>query len=91
MTFDVEVTVEEFYKVSRATMGKYAGVLRVTVPQAEDRCQKFCFVYTGVISIVYKDYGGVGICQVPHVLKSILDMAVKEAVQGHTKEVFCAE
>ena len=91
MTVDVEVEVEEFYKVPRATIGKYAGVLRVTVPKADNRCQKFCFVYTGVISIVYKDYGGVGICQVPHVLKSILDMAVKQAVQERTEEVLCAK
>ena len=89
MTIDVEVTIEEFYKVPRATMGKYAGVLKVEAPKAGNRCQKFCFVYTGVISIIYKDYGGRGICQLPHVLKSMLDMVVKEAVQERTKEVLC--
>jgi hypothetical protein len=91
MTVDVEVTVEKFHKIPRATMGKYGGVLKVTVPKAGGRSQKFYFVYTGVISIVYKDYGGIGICQVPHVLKSILDMAVKNAVQERTGEVLGAE
>jgi hypothetical protein len=91
MTFDVEVTVEEFYKVPRATMGKYAGVIRAVVPLAGNRAQKFYFVYTGVISIIYKDYGGSGICQVPHVLKAVLDMTVKQAVEKHVSEELNAQ
>jgi len=87
----MKVTVEEFHKVPRATMGKYAGVIKVEVPQVGGRAQKFCFVYTGVISIIYKDYGGSGICQVPHVLKAVLDMAVKKAVEEHTGEVLYAQ
>ena len=91
MTIQMEVTIEEFYKVSRATMGKYAGVIKVAVPQAGGRAQKFYFVYTGTISIIYKDYGGSGICQLPHVLKAILDMFVQEAVKEYTGEASNAE
>ena len=91
MTFSFEVTVEEFHKIPRSTMGKYGGVLKVVAPQAEGRTQKFYFVHTGIISILYKDYGGIGICELPHVLKAILDMAVKAAVEEHTGEVLYAE
>ena len=91
MTIEMDITVEEFHKISRATMGKFGGVVKVTVPDAENRAQKFYFVYTGVISIIYKDYGGSGICQFPHVLKAVLDMAVKSAVREHMGKVVYGE
>ena len=89
MKAKIIIDVEEFYKIPRSTMGKFGGVLKVTAPDADGRSQKFIFVYTGVISIIYKDYGrekNTGICHIPHVLKALLDKVVQNSVENFIKK-----